>query len=117
MQQVFNAVPPAPQHSGERRCAECFGSSSRRVYMSFMLRGGWFCSFLEPDLKTALPCKLNFSDKQKLFEIAERGGALRNLETRQAIEHGIEIGRGGVWLELTQDQYEKLLQSPKRGRV
>jgi hypothetical protein len=86
----------------------------RRVYMSFMFRDKWFCSFLEPDLKTSLPCKLNFSDRPKLFEIAERGGALRNLETKQAMEHGIEIGRGGVWLELTQDQYQKLLKAGVR---
>ena len=85
--------------------------------MSFMSRGGWFCSFLEPDLKTALPRKLNFSDKQKIFEIAERVGASHNLETRQALQHGIEIGRGGVWLELTQTQYEKLFEvGPQKRR-
>ena len=84
--------------------------------MSFMSRGGWFCSFLEPDLKTALPCKLSFSDKQKIFEIAERGGTLLNLEARQALEHGIEIGRGGVWLELTPAQYRKLFEVALRKR-
>ena len=114
---LCNRSLPPPHVPGERRCYECLGNASRRVYMSFMSRGGWFCSFLEPDLKTALPCKLNFSDKQKIFEIAKRGGALRNLEARQAIEHGIAIGRGGVWLELTQTQYEKLFEvGPQKRR-
>ena len=88
-----------------------------RVYMSFMLRKGWSCSFLEAISKRPFPPRLNLADPRKLFEIAERGGCNLNLEGRQAIEHGIEIGRGGVWLELTADQYEKLLQSPTRRRV
>jgi hypothetical protein len=31
-----------------------------------------------------------------------------NLEGRHAIEHGIETGRGGFWLQLTEEQYRKL---------
>ena len=31
-----------------------------------------------------------------------------NLEGRQAIEHAIENGRGGVWLELSEEQYARL---------
>ena len=76
--------------------------------MSFMLRKGWRCQFLEADLKKAIPARLEFSDEAKLFEIARRGGCNMSLEGRQAIEHGIEIGRGGIWLELTEDQYAKL---------
>jgi hypothetical protein len=76
--------------------------------MSFMLRDGWRCQFLEEDLKTPLPKKLNFRDVGKLSEIAQRGGCPMDLEARQAIEHGIEIGRGGVWLNLTPEQYAKL---------
>jgi hypothetical protein len=68
--------------------------------MSFMLRQGWHCQFLEEDLKTSLPRKVILNDTQKLFEMAERGGCSFNLEARQAIDHSIEIGRGGVWLEL-----------------
>jgi len=44
----------------------------------------------------------------KIFELAERGGCNLNLEGRQAIQHGIDIGRGGIWLELTEEQYAKL---------
>jgi len=32
-----------------------------------------------------------------------------NLEARQSLDQGIEIGRGGIWLELSEEQYNKLL--------
>jgi hypothetical protein len=76
--------------------------------MSFMLRQGWHCQFLEEDLKTPLPRKLALTSQDKLFELAERGGATLDLEAREAIRHAIEIGRGGLWLELTEEQYQRL---------
>jgi hypothetical protein len=42
--------------------------------MSFMHRGGWYCQFLEEDLKTPLPRKLTLQDPAKLIEMAEHGG-------------------------------------------
>lgn len=80
----------------------------RRVYMSFMAREAWFCHFLEEDLKTPLSRKLAFADRDKIYELARRGGAKLDLEAQQAIHHALEIGRGGVWLNLTDDQYQKL---------
>lgn len=76
--------------------------------MSFVERRGWFCQFLEEDLKTPLPNKLNFKSPEKIIELAERGGANLNLEERQAIHHAIKKGRGGLWLELTEEQYRTL---------
>jgi hypothetical protein len=76
--------------------------------MSFMHRDGWYCQFLEEDLKTSLPRKLIFTTSAKILELAEHAGALRDLACRQAIEHGISVGRGGVWLILTGQQYRKL---------
>lgn len=77
--------------------------------MSFMHREGWLCQFLEEDLKTPLRRRVHFSSEEKVREIARRGGANLNLETLQAFDHGIEIGRGGIWLELSDEQYRKLL--------
>jgi hypothetical protein len=37
-----------------------------------------------------------------------------NLESKQALEHGIETGRGGVWLTLTPEQYARLRRAPRR---
>lgn len=76
--------------------------------MSFQTQSGWHCQFLEEDLKTPIPKKLNLICQEKLFEIAERGGYRLNLEGRQALQHAIEMGRGGIWLELTEEQYRKL---------
>jgi hypothetical protein len=78
------------------------------VYMSFMHREGWHCEFLEEDLTTSLPRKVTLDTPAKLIEMAKRRGSNLNLETRQALHHGNEIGRGGVWLELTEEQYARL---------
>jgi hypothetical protein len=76
--------------------------------MSFMQRKGWTCQFLEPDLQTTLLRRLSFADVEKVRELVKRGGGLPDLESASALEHGIEIGRGGVWLNLTPTQYAKL---------
>jgi hypothetical protein len=73
-----------------------------------MQRDGWFCQFLEEDLKTPVGKRLHFTSDAKVRDIAERGGCNMNLEARQGLDHGIEIGRGGIWLELTEDQYRRL---------
>lgn len=75
--------------------------------MSFQTQSGWLCQFLEEDLKTPIPLHLNVR-QEKLFEIAERGGYRLNLEGRQALQRAIEVGRGGIWLELTEEQYRRL---------
>ena len=80
----------------------------RRVYMSFQCRYGWHCQFLEQDLKTPLPRTLHFASPDKVVELVERGGGLSNLESRQALNQAIEIGRGGVFLSLTAEQYARL---------
>jgi hypothetical protein len=81
---------------------------SHRVYMYFFLRSGWQVQFLEPDLKTALPRKFTFADPEKIRELARRGEAWGDSESRQMLEHAIEKGRGGVYLRLTPEQYATL---------
>jgi hypothetical protein len=76
--------------------------------MFFQFRDGWQCQFLEQDLKTPLPKKLRFQSHEKIRELAKRGGGNMSLEIRQALDHGIEIGRGGIWLELSEEQYQTL---------
>jgi hypothetical protein len=76
--------------------------------MFFMQSNVWHCQFLEADLKTPLPHKLTFASPDKILRLAEHAGALKDLAARQAIEHGIEMGRGGVYLMLTPEQYAKL---------
>jgi hypothetical protein len=79
-----------------------------RVYLSFQDRHGWQCQFLEADLKTPLPKRLNFSSPDKIIELVKRGGGLRDQESRLMLEQGIPKGRGGVFLSLTEEQYGRL---------
>jgi hypothetical protein len=79
-----------------------------RVYASFQCRNGWHVSFLEEDLKTSLRKHLTFASEEKIIELAQRGNADLNLESRAAIQHGIAIGRGGFYLNLSEEQYGKL---------
>lgn len=86
----------------------------RKVYMYFMLNRGWHCQFLEADLKTPLPRQLTFSDSAKIVEMAECGGALKDLAARQALAYGVELGRGSVWLYLSNEQYLSLTRPATR---
>ncbi len=54
--------------------------------MHFMFRQGWFCQFLEEDLKTPLPRKITFADEKKIFEVAKRGGFTLNIAGRQELQ-------------------------------
>lgn len=83
-------------------------TQTHRVYLSFQCRDGWQCQFLEADLKTALPRKLHFTSPDKLIELVERAGVFTDQDTRSAVNHGIEIGRGGIFLNLTEEQYATL---------
>jgi hypothetical protein len=59
-------------------------------------------------LKTPLPRKLTFADPEKIRELARRGEAWGDSESRQILEDAIENGRGGMYLRLTPGQYRKL---------
>jgi hypothetical protein len=52
--------------------------------------------------------RLRFEDSNKLIEMARRGQALGNLEAKQALDYGIDHGKGGMFLKLTGEQYEAL---------
>ena len=81
---------------------------SRRIYMYFQFRDGWHCQFLEQDLKTPLPRQFNFASSDKVIRLVERGCGFIDQETRMMVNQGIEKGRGGVFLSLTNEQYIKL---------
>jgi len=66
--------------------------------MSFQCRYGWHCQFMEADLKTPLPRKLQFKSADKVIELVERRGGLTDMESRLSLNQGIMNGRGGVFL-------------------
>jgi hypothetical protein len=84
-----------------------------RVYMSFDFRddGGWHCEFLDKDLRTVLPRVLTLATFESVVALAERGGCVMDLQSRQMLDRALAAGRGGVLLELCKDQYSKLLQT------
>jgi hypothetical protein len=44
----------------------------------------WHCHFLEADLKNPISCGLTFASADKLYEMAKRGLALKDLADKQA---------------------------------
>jgi hypothetical protein len=103
-----NRLSDAPLTPGERLCSNCRSPQIHRVYMYYMFREVWTCQFLEEDMKTPLQRQLHFRDVEKIREIVAKVGNFANLQDRQALDYGLRIGRGGVWLQLTQDQYQRL---------
>ena len=85
--------------------------------MYYMLRDGWMCQFLEEDLKTPLPRRLHFTNPEKIRAIVDKVGNFADLQDRQALDYGLEIGRGGVWLQLTEEQYARLKVSRGKSDV
>jgi len=85
-----------------------FRATHHRVLMNFMVRpGGWHISFLEKDCRTVLPLKLTFANEGKIRAMHDRCGS-QLLEDKQALEHGLNTGRGSCWLSLNEEQYQAL---------
>jgi hypothetical protein len=59
--------------------------------MHFMLSSGWYCQFLEADLKTPRARKVTIRDENKVFEMAERGGFRMAPEARQTIQRAFRM--------------------------
>ncbi len=79
--------------------------------MKFVLLNGWQISFLEADLTTSLGSRLTFTDPEKIRELARHGKALMASEARTLFEYALIKGRGGIYLDLTPEQYA-LLKTP-----
>ena len=75
--------------------------------MSFHRCFGWHCRFYEAGGRH-LPTRLTFRNAARIREAAKRGNARTDKAARDAIELAIEIGRGGLWLRLTDEQYRAL---------
>lgn len=92
---------------GERRCDRCAGT--HKVYLTFFRRrDGWVCSFVEADLKTPIGRVRQFGTADKLRDLVARTPTRFDLAGKQALEHALQGGRGGLYLELTDDQYRAL---------
>ena len=43
-----------------------------------------------------------------MIELIERAEGFTDQDARSMVNHGIEMGRGGIFLRLTEEQYGKL---------
>jgi hypothetical protein len=78
------------------------------IYAAFEKKvAAWEVIMYESGSKQQI-CKVRSQDSEKLREMARRGHALVNLETKQALEHGIDQRKGGMFLRLTPEQYARL---------
>jgi hypothetical protein len=86
------------------------GERNRRlVFMSFIRENGWRCSFCNAD-RTIISRQIVFRSADKVFETARRGNGLTNEIDRLCLQRLIVTGKGGVWLNLTEEQYKSLCQ-------
>jgi hypothetical protein len=53
-----------------------------RVFMTFLYRAGWQVQLYEADLKTPLQRKFTFKDPEKIRDLARRGEAWGDSESR-----------------------------------
>jgi hypothetical protein len=78
------------------------------VYMRFTFGKQWTCDFTNQFTQQRVRT-LHFTDPEKVRELAQRGKALTDLSSKNNFEHGIRNGGGGVILELSDFQYDKLI--------
>jgi hypothetical protein len=83
--------------------------------MCFELRDRWHCYFLEKDQKTGLGKYFIFRDAASIRTLAEHGLGFVTGNTRRTFEHAIKRGRGGIWLQLTEEQYRALRSTQATG--
>jgi hypothetical protein len=97
-----------PPYTGqETYCTRC-RPTQRVVYAAFERKVGWHVVFFDSASKRRLSRELILEQDDKLYELAKRGQALRELADKQALDGAIQGGKGGLFLKLTDDQYRKL---------
>lgn len=93
---------PAPHIPGLKRCSFC--ANRHLVFMYFRRRQGWHCIFTDEN-RRRLPREFTFNSPATVHGLAQRGNGLVHKWDREGFEVGLDIGRGGVWLRLTDKQY------------
>ena len=84
-----------------------YTKANHKVYMQFVRGDVRHVTFLEPGLQTPLPKTLTFKDEGKICELARRGEAWNDLESRQMLDYAIAKGEGGVYLRVSPDQFAR----------
>ena len=85
VRQILSSGNPADDTANMSR----YTKANHRIYMQFVRRDVWYVTFLEPGLQTPLPKTLTFRDEGKIRELARRGEAWGDSESRQMLEYAI----------------------------
>lgn len=101
---------PQPHTSESKRCALCAGS--HHIRMTFFYFGGWHCRFFTERWQS-LPKCLNFRKDTSVIETAARGNGLIEDGARAALERSLKIGRGGLMLRLSDEQFRAIAGVPR----
>jgi Bifunctional DNA primase/polymerase, N-terminal len=81
-----------------------------RILLSFERRDErWFCDFYESTGIAKVRKTLCYGSSDKVVSLAVRGGAFMKHNNRSRLYEGIQVGRGRILLNLTSDQYTKLI--------
>jgi hypothetical protein len=87
---------------------------THRVYFSFFVRGDgdrgerWILQFSPPTLDRALGRRRSALSEQAIRDLIARTPTRLTLEDRQALDTALHKGRGGLFLELTPEQFAAL---------
>lgn len=93
---------PGPHTPGSKRCSFC--ANTHMVFMYFRQHLGWHCAFTDENRKK-LPRELTFKSSATVRELAKRGNGLVHKWDQEGFEIGLDVGKGGIWLRLTDQQY------------
>jgi len=93
---------PMPHTPRAKLCAFCAGK--RFVQMTFRGCSRWQYRFWT-EANERLLTELTFQNADKIRKIARRGNGLIDNRDRDGFELDLEVGRGGTWLRLTDEQY------------
>jgi hypothetical protein len=99
------SVLPMPHIEGAKLCDFC--AERHLVYLYFRERDGWHCGFRTEDRKK-LPKEFCFRTAATVREMVRRGNGLIDKWDSDGFELGLELGKGGVWLRLSNDQFRAL---------
>jgi hypothetical protein len=90
-----------------------------RVYMCFARAINppvWYCRFRADNIcKSPLSQCFTFASAHAITELARRGHGLTSMHSLEELTRAMASGRGGIYLNLTETQYEALMRRRTNG--
>jgi hypothetical protein len=73
-----------------------------------LLAPGLECAVFGGRFEDPAPRRFTYPTPEPIRTLARRAGAMATLEAEEQLDREIENGRGGLYLDLTSEQYRKL---------